>query len=175
MEKWRKKGCDNIIVHDVTHYTFRLWLCYLCVNCLYEAIISFFYILCSLKDFLFLSCLTKKHIEIVGEKTGGQKTRFFSKIFDFYFFIFKKEKRSGDPSFGKIIDFQTCHIMFVKETDYFFQKDSFLRFPHFRTISTSRRGVEPSGHTNLILRVLILVGTQASGEASALATHLAIL
>ena len=42
MEKWRKKGCDNIIVRDVTHYTFRLWLCYLCVNCLYEAIISFF-------------------------------------------------------------------------------------------------------------------------------------
>ena len=131
-----------------------------------------------MKDFLFLSCLTKKHIEIVGEKTGGKKPdliffqRFLTSIF---LFLKRKKKRSGDPSFGKIIDFQTCHIMFVKETDYFFQKDSFLRFPHFRTISTSRRGVEPSGHTNLILRVLILVGTQASGEASALATHLAIL
>ena len=90
-----KRGVTTSSVRDVTHYTFRLWLCYLCVNCLYEAIISFFYILCSLKDFLFLSCLTKKHIEIVGEKTGGKKPDliFFSKIFDFYFLIFKKEKK----------------------------------------------------------------------------------
>ena len=110
-------------------------------------------------------------------KNGGKKPdlifffqRFLTSIF---LFLRRKKKDLEIQVLVKSLIFRL--VIMLSKTDYFFQKDSFLRFPHFRTISTSRRGVEPSGHTNLILRVLILVGTQASGEASALATHLAIL
>jgi len=100
--------------------------------------------------------------------------------------FFEKIKKKHSPTVRNIVDDNNRHeelipiCVFLQNVvglrEFFFYPQIFCFFrPHFRTISTSFRDDEPSGQTNLIFLVLILVGTQVSLSELSGPTHFAIL